>query len=93
MTQSKQNKIERKKEKEKRRERKASEVLMKSSITYLCVIETGRSITNFTFDIGEYASRSITCLLCIVAVVEIVTGIGHTHTIAGQPHTEQSNCP
>lgn len=69
----------------------------KKKPTYLCVIEPDRSIANFTTDIGEHPSRSITwLLLCIQIVVtiaiEIVASVSHSNEIARQPGEQNSNC-
>lgn len=64
-------------------------VTTKYSDTYLCVIETGRSIADLTTVFGEYTSRSITWLLrvqiIIAIVIEIIACIGHANNAARQP--------
>lgn len=60
--------------------------------TYLSVIESDRSIANFTADISEHPPRSITWLLWInVIVIENIAGVGHTNKIGRQPGEENSN--
>lgn len=60
--------------------------------TYLSVIESDRSIANFTADISEHTPRSITWLLWInVIVIENIAGVGYTAKIGRQPGEENSN--
>lgn len=60
-----------------------------SNETYLCVIETGRSIADLTAVFGEHTSRPITWLLriqiIITIVIEAIACMSHANNAARQP--------